>query len=660
MPQQEDIQEMPTWFYRLLIAIVCFAIAISFTGIILAMLGWYSAPLILGIGVLAAIVITLVVLKGQTSNKSSRSTHFCAFLALLIAAGSFAFNASHAGSHLFVDRDQGVYVVSARLLDRTHELLVDNPLKGPFASAPEGAKLYPGKVGFYPNKRSDGHVYSQFVHMFAVVLALAFAVGGAKLVFVVPAALSAISLLFFYALFTRVVRPAIALFCITTFCFMIPFVYVSRDTLSESLMLVLLSSGFWLWAIANEHKSFRLAVLGSTALGLSLAARLDGFILIPAVALYVSLVMIARDIWSDDSQPQQNYIRVLVVALLAGSVISILDGFFYSRQYLFDLSSRVMGLTAVAIPIAICGWFVARRNIDQRKRLLSIAAIAIPVALVVEIVLLLIRVAVVGRPTSTNPFDWLHFGILWPIWYVGIVGCVVGLIGVMALLRQTILRGQSAALFTVVAATISVLYLYSPEITPDQPWGTRRMVSLLFPLLILGIGVALSALWNRRSLANRIGAGVLGAVVLGNVLFILKPVQSFEYQQPAMRMISDTCEFVDGNPVALLNGQSFISHLPYTLRAFCGVPVAVVSAPPEQLGHALEELHNRWEAESKNMVVISGDAAALDDTKPSFVTSGRFLAPNYVYDNHPNRLEPDHRASRNKNGMVYIYGFRLN
>ena len=112
--------------------------------------------------------------------------------------------------------------------------------------------------------------------------------------------------------------------------------------------------------------------------------------------------------------------------------------------------------------------------------------------------------------------------LYWVIWYIGLPTVILGGFGIALLVRRSLralltwrdpganwrIWGLPVAIFCVGTAAV----LWKPDIVPDQPWASRRLVVVVLPTLIIG------ALWAASSLAvraRRRGASPSTAAVVG-------------------------------------------------------------------------------------------------------------------------------------------------
>jgi hypothetical protein len=87
----------------------------------------------------------------------------------------------------------------------------------------------------------------------------------------------------------------------------------------------------------------------------------------------------------------------------------------------------------------------------------------------------------------------------WVFWYIGVPAVAFGTLGA-ALLARRCLRGQAPTwvLPLMIFAWAIVTTLYSPSITPDNPWASRRLVPTVLP------GFILLAVWGANWLLDRV------------------------------------------------------------------------------------------------------------------------------------------------------------
>jgi len=278
----------------------------------------------------------------------------------------------------------------------------------------------------------------------------------------------------------------------------------------------LVSAPFWSEWLVPERA---LAALAGLALGLGVLVSLDSLLdLLPAIP-FAGLLLGAR-------RPAGG---PFCWGLVIGVAYGLADGYLLSRPFLDSLSHSVelAGVTALwltALTVATVqllrvpsarAWLhrmAARRLAPWVPLLGSLIAIAVLVGLAVRPYVQTVHgTPGVGLfhylarlqqaqglpvdPTRTYAEDTLY----WVIWYIGLPAVLLGGFGVALLVRQctrALLTWQDPArawrnwgLPLAVIAAGSVAVLWQPDIVPDQPWASRRLIVVVLP------GLILCALW---------------------------------------------------------------------------------------------------------------------------------------------------------------------
>jgi len=201
--------------------------------------------------------------------------------------------------------------------------------------------------------------------------------------------------------------------------------------------------------------------------------------------------------------------------------------------------------------------------------------------------------------------------LYWTIWYIGLPTVLLGAVGVALLLRRClralvtwrdptgVWRVWSLPLAIVCAA--SAVSLWAPDIEPDQPWASRRLIVTVIP------GMILCALWASSWLARRArvrGAGRATAAVAGSFFVAamlvptvattfglglthrgtsggLTPVaQGLAFTRSGAGEISavaDLCSQLPHNASVVIVDRPTAAVFTQVIRGMCGVPVAWTS-----------------------------------------------------------------------------------
>ncbi len=589
---------------------------------VLLLAGHFTAPLVLPLGVAGA--AAAMVVCGAPARPADRRAVALTLVAIGIALGWFVANAFYSAQDVFAHRDPATYGLTARWLMQHGSLPV--PTHPEIFGAPGG--YVDTSAGFGAN--GFGSVYSQGNHLLPALLAPAGWVFGTAGMLKANVAIGALALLAFFGLARRVVGEASALVAMCALAVSIPMIFVSRDTYSEPLALLLLIGGLGLLhrAVASGRiADFALAgfVAGSAAM-----ARIDSDVSLLAL-IVAGAVLLAV------AAPAQRRMRAWQVGALLGAALSMTllgwaDVTRLSSGYYRDERHQILPIGWMAVALALLGGVVVvivwRPGLYRRLRASVVrthvyrwagVAVFAGVGLLVSRPLWLVThgkpnpslagiqaqlgLAVDGTRTyNEHTVNWLAMYYGWPAVGLAVIGYVV-------LLRRLILRREYALVGVLaMGAAMSALYLWSAEITPDQPWAIRRYVPVVIPVLLVAAAATLRELWRRRSRLLRAIAVAGGAAVLVVPLLVTLPVAGLREEVPQLSQVRAICAATgpDGALVAV-DGSAQVSYL-QTIRSYCDVPaIGLVDAAPAQLATVRAAVA----AHGRTLYVLSTDAAAM-------------------------------------------------
>src|SRR4051794_34634955 len=273
MPPALD-RSLPAWLDWATRVAVCLVAGLLVTGMPLAMAGAYRPGAGIPLAVLAAAGLLWLARPapgGVRARSGDRAILLPALGAVAVAIASAVVNAHFSAQHVVADRDPGIYLWFGRWISHHGSLFLDNPRQffpsvkhGVLAQCPVTCRGAPGD-----------RLYVQFLHGLPVTLGAAGWLGGAGAITKANAVLGGFSLLAFYALGTRMMRPLFALLASAALAVSVPQAYFARDTYSEILAQLLLLGGLWLLWEARSLRSSRVAAVAGLALGLTWTVRLD-------------------------------------------------------------------------------------------------------------------------------------------------------------------------------------------------------------------------------------------------------------------------------------------------------------------------------------------------------------------------------------------------
>jgi hypothetical protein len=589
--------------------IVCVA-TVGSAGLLLAVLGAYRTWLALLIGLpLAAVALALT---GRPQPLRDRASRVGAGAAAVLAIAFFVFAAATPSQHVVLDRDPASYTNTARWLVREGTLELD-AAEGGFEDLP--GPVYSSAAVY---DMGGGDVEFQFNHFASVPLAVAYDLGGYRLMFRVPALMSALGLLVVYAATVRATRrPLLSTVAPALLAVGMPLLYVARDTYSEPYTLA------FLWAAmvvaASLHRVPRAAVgaLGGVLFGALVATRADALVY---VALLFPLIALSVVVPAESRVRRRRVVAwgAFVAAAVPPAAIGLVDLYTRSGRYVTDISDQMeLGRLAVlaSAVVSVLGavvwlrWSTLRSSlVGLHTRLARPLAVGAVVALVGGLLLgWLVRPAVqtatsevvYGTVQTIQERDGLEVipnrnyaeqTMVWMTWYLGLPTFVAAL-GGLAVAAWRVVRARIDPMLVgafALGVPTAVLYWWDPTITPDQPWASRRFVPAVLPVLALMVVVALAALAAAllpRLAARRapdwvlpaLGAVSVAALLIPPALSVL-PLRWQRQQSGYLQPVQEVCDRIGERAAVVVVGGFAEVTLPQAVRSWCGVPAVAAGS----------------------------------------------------------------------------------
>jgi hypothetical protein len=632
-----DAAVTPVWFQYIVLVSCAGVLSFGGFGLLLAVLGDFSAAPAFLLGVTGTALCTL--LARPTQRRAARGTPASVTIpaaGMGVVAISFAiWNSIYMGHNVAVGSDPGVYVTAGRWLASHPGLLV--PAGAPWAH--KGVAVYTASNGMYGGPH--GTLEFQFAHLLPVLLAEAHQIGGDALLFRVPAVLGALALCAIYAVGCRLVRrPWLVLTAVTALALSMPQLNVSRDTFSEPATQVLLWGGIWLLLRAYEERRPVVALISGLALGGTLMTRID------AVAYLVPLPLLAAVAWlasrsADDRKSLLRLYAALVAGVLPPAILGTIDvqrrssGYYDALSHEMHKLYTLLGLCLILAVIVVLfrpawsrpvAWFVHRR---RQISVVAAGVVGIGLILAWSVRPLMkggklsaaVANAVGGVQRSEHlpvrPETFAEHSVQWLSWYLGPITMVLAIAGLCWMAVVAIRRGTPVVvLILAMAAPLTAMYLWNPDITPLQIWATRRYVPASLPLFVLAASFAVdsaaSASWRivRDRAWSRLVA-VVGAV--GMIVFPIStiwPVRSFDPQANFFPLVNRTCLTIGPNGAVLFASfDSEALQLAQTLRSWCNVPVASLINPNQ--GTQLAALSASFATEGKTLWILAASPVSI-------------------------------------------------
>lgn len=500
---------------------------------------------------------------------------------------------------LIVTRDPDVYTLTALWL-------VDHA--SPAIAVPDGSA---GVLGF---DLTGGALRPQGNHLVPALSATVGWVAGTAGVLSAGLLWGAAGLLALFALGRRVVGPRWALLAPAALALSLPLLETSRALYSEPLSMALtLLAGSLLVAAWRSGRSGDFLLCG-VALGAVSLTRVDGALVtfgvvagLTALAVLTGRADVAGRRWAS-----------LLVAAGAAPLIAlgVLDlalytGIYYdnSRPTLIAIGTAL--LTATAGSAALAG-LTGRTRRASPQRLSTAAGRLAPFG---AAVLVAVWAVLASRPlwlsaegTAPSPLvatlqaaagvaveprrSYDELTLNWLSWYSGVVPVALGLLVLAAWLLIGLRdprRSELACLLLLVLPS-TLLYLWSPLITPDQVWAVRRFLPVVLPALLLATAWGLRELarWRGPALPLRqVAAGLLAVATLAWPLSTLPGLWTVRDKGGTLAGIRQVCQQVAGRPAVVTGTDPLLP----TVLIGCGVPAYALLAPtPARLAEAHRSL----------------------------------------------------------------------
>jgi hypothetical protein len=623
----------------------------------LLLLGWFRPLPVAVLGVVAALIIVpwgMRLLRDRPAADPSRRTPWWTVAALVVVAAGFGVDqALYHSQYIFIARDPGSYLDFAAWI-QGHGSLPIRPSAAPFGGLGSGgSELQFGSWANYPVGQT---VVPQFMAGLPMTLAVGYWLGGVHAALLMAPLLGAAGVLTFGGLVARTVGPRWAPLAALALAVSLPDQYTARSTFSEPLSQLLFLGGLCLLldalrlgpSVSGSSRARRflaapraLSGLAGLCLGINFLVRLDGPSDMLLVVPFAGYLLLRR---RPEAVP-------LIVGFVAGLVYGTVDGVFLTWQYLQTNMASVKAMTvlfAAAVVVTAVAFAVLRRRQARGRRLWPRLPGWVPSAAAVLPFVAIAAFAV--RPYVQTDYVKLadaQFSLHWVYWYAGGPVILAATIAVAVLIRRC-LRGQAPDWVPVLGVFVwtSLVFLYEPAITPDQPWGSRRLVPAVLP------GFFLLATWfaawltqkarglraadgPRKASAGRRAAVAVLAVVcaLGLVVPAVKTTFNLRlHYVGGLRLTADgwatTAMYqgevpaIQGLCAAIPPGSSvlFVSawdadELMAAVRSMCGVPVA--SLTPVNPNRAIARPANvkaairRIEGTGRRPVLLAGSAHEL-------------------------------------------------
>jgi hypothetical protein len=577
----------------------------------------------------------------------------------------------YSAENLFAQRDSATYELTARWLVN-HQYL-------PIHTQPDlfGAPLGSDGTSAGFQRQTDTTVFAQGNHLLPLLLAIFGSVLGTTALLKANVVLAGIALLAFFAIARRVVGAGFALVGMLAFAVSMPMIYVSRDTFTEPLALLFLMGGMaLLYRAVGSGRVIDFAAAGFVT-SMAAVVRIDAYAALLSLMVVAAILLAVAPAY--ERRATARRCAALIGMAVPMIVIGYLDVSWLSPGYYHNQRSQIILLAIAALVLAVLaavtvviawvwrGPIAARIGTPAGRLVLSrlAGATVIGVFLILlsrpwwmtargDLDNLILRVAqqAQGLPVDGTRL-YAEYTVNWQAMYFGWPTVILAVLGYVLQLNQLIRRGDYRLLgLLVMTLSLTVLYLWTPQITPDQVWAMRRYVPVVTPGLIIAALTALRAAWTwwRASSAARAvvrsGVIVACAAVIAIPWMVTRPVGDLREEAPQVAQVNALCAAVPEDGAVLVVDESLRWGYLQTIRSYCEVPtLALVGASAGQVADAAQAVGAR----GRTLYVVATDPAQLSfagPVPPAFFTT--------VFTRWPSTLETTPTEPVEQTVRVYL------
>ncbi|EKD46950.1 MAG: hypothetical protein ACD_67C00003G0002 [uncultured bacterium] len=486
--------------YQIFSLKILFLLGFAWAGFISSLAGFFYAPLIWTLVIIAGIWMTRNALHKGISLRPSRELIFASSAFLLVATTFSIFSTPS----VFTGRDQGSFTEAAIRLSQNHKLEFST------SSSAEFFKLRtPGRSlnfpGFYYTR--SGNLITQFSLVYISWLALFFAVFGTVGLIIANGVLFFTFLLSFYLLARLFLKASstipLMLFVSTSFVLM----WFSKFTLSENMALPLL----WLTILflmlflkKQETSHYVIFLLSAFLLCFS---RIEGF-----AFLFVSLaiVLINKDTRNFIKEKMMNRFFLPATFLLLVFIANMISDIYFYKEIVKAL------LPSVSVP----------------------------------------KATYIGQLKNNILPDFYTVKIFYLYGLLGFF--IIGAIGVIT----TFWKKEFYKLMPLLVVAPTFFYFFSSQITPDHPWMLRRFMFSLLPVAIFYSGLLLGQWLEKKSDSEKSGvllrfsSGVIVVVLIAMNLPAFSKYLTFSENKGLLEQTQALSEQFSDNDLILIDREA--------------------------------------------------------------------------------------------------------
>ena len=400
-------------------------------------------------------------------------------------------------------------------------------------------------------------------------------------------------------------------------------IWAMRNPYSEGATQLCVFAALWCITAASDTGGMRWGILGGLSLGACLLVRVDSPLLLAGIA--PALVMLESSTRRPQRWATHGFLPVTVLLAAWGAV----HGWMFSRPYIEDLAGFLLplwGLATVSVTLSLAVLLrpqsvhpFAEWVHNNGRRLWAAGAVMTCVAF---------SVGMWVRP-HLEPFQidaesggrtYNEETLTRVAWYISTTGMVLGLGGVLLLLRRWLVERRAQWVpFLAILLPFSLLYFWRQSIYPDHPWAMRRFLPVIVPGICIASAAALSWLWQlgRWRWLGRLTAIVALGAVVSHEASMSRPFWDFREKRGVISQVGSFAQRIPERSVLLYGdpGQEVLVATPLALYFGRDVlPVMRIDADPfgDKRGSAFQRQVMRWLQQGREVLyLVSSDGNSV-------------------------------------------------
>jgi hypothetical protein len=570
-------------------------------------------------------------------------------LIVLFAAAFLVFGVAMRFNVLNALRDHGVYIASGIELARTQDFGWTDPLVsrhgieavrhllinwGDFYS---GNPTFERFAGFSITDESTGRVWPQFLHGYEVWIGVAYALAGPQAAQCVTVGFAALAILAVFCAVRQVFGSA-ALAVVSALLLgaspaQLWFArYPGNEPMIQALLwtvLLLYARGVSCVADADPRPRRPEVYLAVLVLASAMLTKVAAWGFGVVFAFEAGLRLARGELRA--SAPR------VWIAVIASAAIAFLHARLFAHDYLFGMWTHtakrfgvsyslfgplLVSLTAAAFSAgALAAPLFARLATRWQNRGFRAIALSTLVAVVYAMFLFQLRVHSRGQADVWSERTNLVELAL----YFSNAGFVIAVAGIALLaFRSSTAKAGLFLLFLIASAA----FLLRRNLEAVHPWGARRWVPLLFPMVTVGIAVPAALLWERgRSVIARAGAAVVAIAAIAMTISAAPVLITARDNVPAVEHLDRLGSHLRADDLVLMQPTNDLAQWGAYLKAHMDVHAYILPSG-EEGWHATLPIARAAAADGNRILYLTDDPI----TAPQAIAGGVRLVYSTVFE----------------------------